>query len=175
MNRRDTPDWEIADGISEAIFGTTAEFEQALKKKAPAAIELQRGIDVRLRTRDREAIDKALTGVADQLEDGLLDLREDMLAPDLVEQAEQFAERLRGWKNEPLFELLHDLQRALTAKGDEKVREARLESLARAVQVVIGYEPPAKPKADTTPVDTKPPEDLTVGEKFRRTMAHAHA
>lgn len=166
--RQDAPDWQVENQIAELIYGSTETFESELERKAPHALELRRGLAIRLNTSEREQIEKTMRAIADQLSDGLLDLPEELLPPDLIEAAEQFAQKLRHWKNESLHELLHDLQRALTSDASEKVKAARTESLVRAIRESIDWAPAPKTDGKESPEPKSPPASESVGAKFRR-------
>lgn len=168
---RDMDDFELGERVAESIYGSVENYEEALKHNAPHALALRRGLAVRLQTRDRVAAEKAFHDLADQLENSLGDLDTDLLPEGLLKEAEEFAGKLRAWKDEGLHELLHDLTRALSSEGSDKVKAARVESLTRAVREAIEFQPESKPATDKKSPDTKQPE--TVGDKFRKHMAPA--
>lgn len=169
---RNLADVETAERIQEAIFGSVEDYESAVAREDKAALELQRGLRIRLSTSEREEAEKVLRGLADQLIDGpLLDLPEEILSSGLLESAEQLSEKLKGWKNDALHELLGDLQRAVASDASGKVREARLESLVRAVKEVIGFAPVKADKPEPKEAPKPPP----MVEKFRSALDGARA
>lgn len=168
---RNAQDYEIEEGISAAVFGSIDEFNDALDREDKPAMALQRGLAVRLRSREREATEKFLNTLAEQLSDGLEDVRiGGLLPPDLIDDAAKFAERLRDWKDPVLFELLHDLQRALSgAEGSEKAKAVRVESLVRAIREAINWQPAPKEK----PVKEEAPKPMPIVTRFKTALGSA--